>query len=61
MTSQCEVSKEDQLQVVESLWNKTEQILILLEPGTPKGFHFYPKSKRETNWVRSFFTSSLFT
>ena len=43
--SLCEVSEEDQLQVVESLWNKTEQILIFLEPGTPKGFHFIRKAR----------------
>lgn len=43
--SLCEISEEDQLQIVESLWNKTEQIFILLEPGTPKGFHFIRKAR----------------
>jgi len=43
--SLCEISKEDQLQIVESLWDKTEQIFILIEPGTPKGFHFIRKAR----------------
>lgn len=43
--SLCEISEEDQLQIVESLWDKTEQIFILLEPGTPKGFHFVRKAR----------------
>lgn len=43
--SLCEISEEDQLQIVESLWDKTEQIFILLEPGTPKGFHFIRKAR----------------
>ncbi len=43
--SLCEISEEDQLSIVESLWNKTEQIFILLEPGTPKGFHFIRKAR----------------
>ncbi len=43
--SLCEISEEDQLQIVESLWNKTEQIFILLEPGTPEGFHFIRKAR----------------
>lgn len=43
--SLCEISQEDQLQIVESLWDKTEQIFILLEPGTPKGFHFIRKAR----------------
>ncbi|HEV3269192.1 MAG TPA: small ribosomal subunit Rsm22 family protein [Candidatus Rhabdochlamydia sp.] len=43
--SLCEISKEDQLQIVESLWDKTGQIFILLEPGTPEGFHFIRKAR----------------
>lgn len=43
--SLCEISEEDQLQIVESLWDKTEQIFILIEPGTPKGFHFIRKAR----------------
>ncbi|QZA58141.1 small ribosomal subunit Rsm22 family protein [Candidatus Rhabdochlamydia porcellionis] len=45
--SLCEISEEDQLQIVESLWDKTEQIFILLEPGTPKGFHFIRKAREK--------------
>ncbi|MCL6756045.1 MAG: small ribosomal subunit Rsm22 family protein [Candidatus Rhabdochlamydia oedothoracis] len=43
--SLCEVGKENQLQIIETLWNKTEQIFILLEPGTSKGFHFIRKTR----------------
>ncbi|PWU14917.1 MAG: hypothetical protein C5B45_03625 [Chlamydiae bacterium] len=45
--SLCEMSEEDQLQIIESLWNKTEQIFILLEPGTPKGFPFIRKAREQ--------------
>ncbi|MDR2539070.1 MAG: small ribosomal subunit Rsm22 family protein [Chlamydiales bacterium] len=45
--SLCEISEEDRLHVVESLWDKTEQIFILLEPGTPQGFHFIRKAREK--------------
>lgn len=37
--SLCEIAEENQMQTVETLWDKTRQILIIIEPGTPKGFH----------------------
>lgn len=36
--SLCEIAEEDQMQVIKSLWHKTKQILIIVEPGNPKGF-----------------------
>lgn len=43
----CEIREEERLRIIESLWDKTEQILILLEPGTPKGFHFIQKAREK--------------
>lgn len=43
----CEIREEERLRIVESLWDKTGQILILLEPGTPKGFHFIQKAREK--------------
>ena len=33
-----EMDKEEYLNVIEKLWNSTNQILIIIEPGTPVGF-----------------------
>lgn len=41
----CEIAEEEQMRIVESLWDKTGQIFILLEPGTPKGFQCIRKAR----------------
>ena len=41
----CEIAEEEQIQIVESLWDKTGKVFILLEPGTPKGFQFIRKAR----------------
>ncbi|KAF3363231.1 Ribosomal small subunit Rsm22 [Chlamydiales bacterium STE3] len=33
-----ELSKDEQLQLLHSVWPKVEGVLVLIEPGTPKGF-----------------------
>jgi ribosomal protein RSM22 (predicted rRNA methylase) len=45
--SLCEIAEEDQMRVVESLWDKTGQILVIIEPGTPKGFHCIRRAREK--------------
>lgn len=43
----CEIAEKDRLRIVESLWDKTGQVLILIEPGTPKSFSFIQKAREK--------------
>lgn len=52
--SLSEISEKDQLQIIKSLWDKTEQIFILLESGTPKGFHLIRKAREKLLGLRAF-------
>lgn len=45
--SLCEIAEEDQTRTIESLWNKTRRILMIIEPGTPKGFHCIRKAREK--------------
>lgn len=45
--SLCEIAEEDQMRAIEMLWGKTRKILIIIEPGTPKGFHCIRRTREK--------------
>lgn len=48
-----EMKKDERIKVLEKLWNSTEKILVIIEPGTPMRIQRFNGNKKRINKNRS--------